>query len=450
VKNDNSPFRRKLSIRVAAVLVAFVIAGAMFALAFGNAILNGYGKDKVERAFSQAHPGYALRIGKLDYKVGANRLIAQSVSLIATNATLKVGRVMLTGVCWARLFWGIGAPADVLASARLDATNFDLEFPQAHYGVRCGRLRASVRDSEFIAEKAELRPLGGDEVFFAAHTFRTPRFFVVVPELKVLGLAYAELFDGRGYRARSVQIVRPLFDALVNRDKSSEPFVKSPLMLHEALAAIRLPLQVENLSLTNGAFRYCERLAVGADLAVLTFDNVSLAVDGLANRGDATATIQLRGQGDLMNAGTMKMLMTIPVNSLDLSLRYSGSISAIDLTRLDGFLDIAEHTRIKSGSARAAVFEIQVIGGHASGYVRAAYRDLEIAVLDKQTGSETAVVDRIASFFANTLKIRNVNTMDGSGPRKDGEVKYTRRPQDEFQQFVWFALRTGVMDVISL
>jgi len=32
---------------------------------------------------------------------------------------------------------------------------------------------------------------------------------------------------------------------------------------------------------------------------------------------------------------------------------------------------------------------------------------------------------------------------------KEGEVNYTRRPDDEFQQFAWFALRTGVLDVIS-
>jgi hypothetical protein len=190
-------------------------------------------------------------------------------------------------------------------------------------------------------------------------------------------------------------------------------------------------------------------LAIGADPAVLTFGDVSLAVEGIANRGEVTATIRLRGQGDLMNAGTMKVLMTIPVNSPDFSLRYSGSMTAIDLTCLDAFLDIAEHTRIKSGSSTESAFEIDVVGGQARGRVRATFKDLEIAMLNKQTGSEKGAGDRVASFFANVLKIRNANTFDGSGPRKDGEVKYTRKPDDQFQQFVWFALRTGVMDVIS-
>jgi hypothetical protein len=238
-------------------------------------------------------------------------------------------------------------------------------------------------------------------------------------------------------------------DALLNRDKPLAPFVQSPLMLHEALASIRQPLQVGSLSLTNGDFRYCERLTIGADPAVLTFGAVSLLVEGIANRGEATAAIQLRGQGDLMNAGTMKVLMSIPITSSNLSLHYAGSLSAMDLTRLDAFLDIAEHTRIKSGSAQEAAFEIEVTAGQARGRVHAIYQDLEIAVLNKRTGSEKGVTDRVTSFFANVLKIRNANAAEGSGSRKEGEVNYTRRPDDEFLQFAWFALRTGVLDVIS-
>jgi hypothetical protein len=220
-------------------------------------------------------------------------------------------------------------------------------------------------------------------------------------------------------------------------------------MVHEALAAIRQPLQVDSLSITNGQIRYCERLAVGAAPGVLTFAAVSLSAEGIANRGETTDTIKLRAQGDLMDAGTMKVLMSIPITPPNFSLHYSGSLSAMDLTRLDAFLDIAEHTRIKSGSAQEAAFDIDVTDGQARGRVHAIYRDLEIAVLDKQSGNEKGLADRVASFFANVLKIRNANTPEGAGSSKTGEVNYTKKPDDEFQQFLWFALRTGVLDIIS-
>jgi hypothetical protein len=143
------------------------------------------------------------------------------------------------------------------------------------------------------------------------------------------------------------------------------------------------------------------------------------------------------------------VLMTIPLTSPEFSLHYSGTLSTMDLTRLDAFLAIAEHTRIKSGSAQEAAFDIDVTDGQASGRVHAIYRNLEIAVLDKETGTATGLGNRIASFLANVLKIRSANFPDASGSLKEGQVNYTRRPDDEFQQFVWFALRSGVLDVIS-
>jgi hypothetical protein len=238
-------------------------------------------------------------------------------------------------------------------------------------------------------------------------------------------------------------------DALVNRDKPVEPFVEPPLMVHEALAAIPRPLRIDTLSITNGHLTYCERLVAGADPGVLTFGAVSMFVQGIANRGGTSATIELRAQGNLMNAGVLKVLMTVPVNSPDFSLHYSGSLSAMDLTRLDAFIDISTHTRVKSGNAQEAAFDINVAAGQARGRVRAIYANLDIAVLDKKTGTEEGFDNRVVSFLANLLKVRNANSPDASGPMKEGKIDYTKRPDEEFLEFLWFALWSGVRDVIS-
>jgi hypothetical protein len=449
VKPAQKAWLRRLAGYVGASLGAMVLGIGVLVLVFGDAFLNGHGRAKAERAFAKAHPGYALRIGALDYRMGANRLIAQSVTLSATNTTLKVGRISLTGVRWARLLWGEAALAEVLADASLEAANLEVKFPQAQYGIRCARLRASVPDSEMIAEGVELQPLVGDEDFFAAHFFRKTRFHVTAPECRVSGLAYSELLQGKAYRARAVHISRPSFDALVNCDKPPPPFAKSPLMVHEALAAIQQPLQVDRLTIAEGHLTYGERSLAGAEPGVVTFGDVGISVDAIANHGGASDAIQIEARGDLMNAGTLKVRMTIPITSPDFSLHYSGSLSAMDLPRLNAFLEIMERLRIKSGSVQEVAFEINVTAGQARGRVRAIYKDLVIAVLDRQTGTEKGVGNRLASLLANALKIRNANAPDAAGLMKEGNVNYTRKPEDEFVQFAWFALRSGVLDLIS-
>jgi hypothetical protein len=443
------PSLRKLSAYVGFCLGAIILTGAVLILLFGGAVLNGYGKNKAEQAFAKAYPGCALQIGRMDYSVRAHRLIAQSVTLRATNTTLKLARLVLTDVRWARLFFGSAPLSEVLAQASMEVTNLDWEFPRAGYVLHCARVRASVPGSELIADATELRPLLADEAFFAAHGFRTTRFHLIAPECRVLGLAYGELLRGKAYRARSVRFSRPAFDVLVDRDKPREPFVKPPLMVQEALATIRQPLQIGSLMITDGSLKYGERVVAGADPGVLTFGAVAITVQGIANGGDTAAVIRLRAQGDFMNAGLLKVLMTIPVNSPDFSFHYSGSLSAMDLTRLNAFVDIAEHTRITSGSADAAAFDIDVAAGRARGRVRAIYQNLEIAVLDKRTGSEKRFDNRIASFLANTLKIRNANGPGAPGAMKEGKVDYTRRPADEFLQFMWAALWSGIVDISS-
>jgi hypothetical protein len=105
---------------VGVCLGAVALAVALLIVMFGGALLNSYGKGKIERVFAKAHPGYALRIGELDYSVGADRLVAQTVRRGSTNTTLKIGRISLTGVRWAQLLWGTATLADVLAKASLE------------------------------------------------------------------------------------------------------------------------------------------------------------------------------------------------------------------------------------------------------------------------------------------------------------------------------------------
>jgi len=449
VKNSRGLSLRRLSAYVGLCLGAVVIVGTVLVLIFGGAILNGYVKGKMERAFAKTHPGSALRIGKLSYSVGANRLVAQSVILNARNSTLKAGRTSMTGTRWLRLLWGTSALADVLAKTSLDVTNLDLEFPRSLHGIRCARLRASVPGSELIAEGAELRSLVGDEELFAASAFQTTRFRVVIPECKVFGLIYGELLQGKSYRARSVHFFQPSFDVLVNLDKQVKPLVKRPLMVNEALAAILQPLQVNTISITNGYLKYCERVAVGADPGVLTFTAVNISVEDFTNYSEASAAILIRAQCNFMNSGVLKMLMTIPLTSPDFSLHYSGSLSAMDLSRFNPFLEVVEHTRIKSGHAQEASFEIDVTDGQALGHVRAIYKDLKIAVLDKQTGTEKGLHNRVASLLANLFNFRHSNARNASGSMKEGKVNYARSPNDTFLQFVWHAVLDGVLDVLS-
>jgi hypothetical protein len=204
------------------------------------------------------------------------------------------------------------------------------------------------------------------------------------------------------------------------------------------------------LTLTNGTLIYCERPVASAPPGVLTFGAVQLSAKGLVNRAPPGTAMNIQAQGNLMNAGTLKVAMTLPVVSPDFSLSYSGALSAMDITHLNAYLENAESFRITSCQAESVTFDIQVKAGRATGNVYPIYRDLNIALRNQETGSEKGVLNRTESLLANTFKIRNANLPESSGKLRAGKVNYERKPDDTFLQFIWFALRSGVLDSIGL
>lgn len=456
MQNEHPPTdRRKLSpLKIASyagfAVGAIVLVCVLALLLFPDPLVNRFIKPRITKAFAEAYPAYTIRIAEMNYSVLKNRFGFDSVALSAVDGTFSgnMGPFSVSGIGWMHLLWGGSLAPDDFANSVVDAQDIVLNFPQSHYELRCERLRVSVPDSEMVAESLELHPLAGDEEFFRGSKFRRTRFSLVTSQCSVMGLACLELLQGKNYRTRSVQIHDPLIDILVNKDKPDAKETSSPLMPNEILSLIKGTLQVDSLSIINGRLKYGERFAVGSKPALITFDSMQVLAEGIANHGGSGAAVVIHAQGTFMNAGTMKVLMFIPVASSEFSFHYSGSLSRMDVRALNLFLETAEQIRIK-GVLQAATFEINVASGRASGNVRVVYRNLTFAVINKYTGSENGFFDRITSFIANTFKIRGINVPDKSGSIKIGEVKYTRKRDDPFFGFAWFALRSGVGDVVG-
>jgi hypothetical protein len=217
-------------------------------------------------------------------------------------------------------------------------------------------------------------------------------------------------------------------------------------MPNEILASIRGILKVDSLRVKDGRFQYSERFEMGSKPAVVTFDNLQASAKGISNQGSPGSSIVIQTQAQFVKAGTIKLLMTIPVASRECSFKYSGSLSGMDLSALNSFLEISDHMRIKAGVLEGATFDVNVVSGRADGTLSGIYRDLTLAVINKETGSEKGLMDRVTSFIGNKFTIRQNNV---PGSMKIGKVQRVRVRDDPFFQYEWFALRTGVRDVVG-
>jgi hypothetical protein len=441
----------KIALRTAIAAGITLLLVALIFVFVPQIYLDGLLKDRIIGAFAKAYPEYSLKIAGINFNILKNRLECDSISLTKIDATFscRTGAFSIDGIDWIKLYREKKISLNVIASAVLDAEDIAINSEQSQIQIQCGRLHLSIPDSAIVADALEFHPSINDEQFFAGSRFRNTRYRFVIPEISVNGLVYSGLLHGNNYRARSINIRDAFIDILVNMDKPWNTNAINPLMPNESLSSMKDTIRVDSLLIVNGRLNYNERYVVGAEAALVTFDKMQALALGIVNHTGRLDTIAIHAQGMFMNAATMKLHMSIPLGSPQFSFSYGGSVGEMQVSRLNGFLETAERHRIKSGVLHGADFEVDVNSGRATGYVRAEYSGLSIAILDKYTGSERGIADRISSLIGKLFVIRGTNTPDKKGSMKIGVVKFTRKPDEPFIQFAWFALRSGVGNTVG-
>jgi len=441
--------RRALYISISVVLILLLFVFIFFL--FPQTYLDGYIKNRVTDAFAKSYPEYSLKIADVNFSVLKNSIEFDSIFLSKKDSTFsfRINSSSLIKINWIQILRGGKNSSGSISGADLDAKGITLNFNQSQYQIECRHAHISTHDSLIVADSVEFHPLITDEQLFAESKFRNTSYRLFISRIGINGLVYSGLLYGNNYSIHSINIRDALIDILVNMDKPFDTKSPSPLMPGEALNSIKDTICVDSIKVINGSLNYKERYEVGAKPALLTFNNIQAVVYRIANHTRLPETTVIQAQGNLMNRSNMKLLLSIPTGTPKFSLNYSGSLQEMEVSSLNKFLEISEHQRIKSGLLKYSSFNINVNSGYAAGLVSAEYNDLSIAALDKNTGSEKGIINRISSFMTKTFILKANNMPDKSGSIRVGVIKYRRKPDDTFFQFVWFALRGGILNVIG-
>jgi len=449
--NKNKILAKRIGMYLGYGIGALILLSMLAFVLFPNPLINLYLKERIVESFEKENPEYSIEIGQFDYNVWENSLSLDSLQLEKNDSTFtcSVDSLSISGIAWLKIILKRDYSTNILKSSVFDARKIILNFRESQYMLALEKLHVSVADSVMSAHSINYAPEIDDEQIFVKSKFRQTRFRFVIPQLEVLGLDCISLLNGESYKAKKILASKMFADILVNMDKPYEKGSANPQMPNEFFSTIKEKVKLDSLKITDGRLKYCERFAVKAKPGVITFHNVNASVSGIANHTAKPDTAIMRGEGVFMNSGMMKVFMEIPLSSKEFSFRYSGSLNNMDVTRLNAFVEAGEHQRVKSGYIQSALFNVNVIRGIANGTLRVVYKDLTIALLDKETGSEKGIFNRILSFLGKVFVIRGSNIPDENGLIKIAEIKYTRNPEDYFLQFAWFALRNGIAELVG-
>ncbi len=455
IKNKFGNWRKlsllKLFKNAIIIIGTVVLICLLIFIFFPDPFINSFFKGRIDKVISEAYPAYSIKLSDLHYNFWKNRLGCDSLMLKTKDSSFScsVNTFSVSGIGWMKILLQRDSTTNTLANSEIDAQKIIIKFHKSQNELRFGMVHISVPDSEMTADSVRYFSLTGDEHFFKKSQFRQTRFRFDIPHIKIIGVNYFALLKENIYNARSINIQGVFVDILVNMDKPYDMNSPNPQMPNEFLSSMKEIVKVDSLNIINGRLKYCERFAVGAKPGEITFNKMKISIRGIANHTAYPDTAIINGEGLFMNSSIMKLYMAIPLTTKVFSLRYSGSLNTMDVTKLNSFIEAGEHQRIKSGVLQSAAFNINVNSGNASGTLRVVYKDLTIAVLNKETGSEKGIFNRIISLFGKVFVIRRTNMPDEKGLMKIGEINYTRNPMDYFLQYVWFALRGSIADVVG-
>ncbi len=422
----------------------FVLIGIIILFIFSDSLLNNFAKEKIITSFAEKYPNYTLQVGHIQYDVWKNRIGCDSLSIQTKDTSFSCTLISpsLTGINWIKLFM----EKDFSSHVNGEMKEAKFIFPSSYYELRFHNLRISVPDSSLSAEEFHYQPFVDDNTFFSLNKFRITRMRIAVPQIAIAGFNYTALLQNTAYYARSVSGKNASFDFLLNKEKPIDSLSPSPVMPKEALSSIKTPLQCDSVKISNAFFRYREEFKKNSTPATVTFDTTQMVVTGITNNFKENDTLFIHAQTKFLNSSTMKLTLTMPLALPEFSFHYSGSLERIPFTKINPFLEIAEPVRIKSGTLHKATYTITVNKGYAIGKIRGIYDNLSFALLDEKTRSEKGFSNSIISFFVNTFKIRQDNLPDDL---KTGTIKYQKKKEETFIQFIWYALRGGMQDVVG-
>ncbi|MBK7631189.1 MAG: hypothetical protein IPJ23_10915 [Ignavibacteriales bacterium] len=447
---------RNISPRKFVKTVSFIV-GAIFLVSviifvfFPDPFINAFVKNKISNAFTEAYPEYSLQIGDIHYSVWQNLLECDSITLKNKDSTFtcSLDSFSISGIGWIKFLMQTDFNPNNLSSSVIKAQNIVFSFHKSQEELYLGMLHISVPDSEIVFDSIKYRPLINDEQFFVKSQFRQTRVRFGVSQIKVIGLNFMSLLQGNTYTARKIYAQDLFTDILLNKDKPYDKKTPYPQMPNEILPAMKERINIDCFEISNGRLKYSERFAINTTPGIITFDKFNISVSRFANHTAQPETTIIRGNGLFMNSAEMKVFMAIPLTSKEFSIKCSGSLSKMDLSKLNVFIEPVENRQIKSGFIQSAAFNINVNSGHASGNLRVAYDNLAIAILNKNIGFDLGVFNHLSNFIGDMFIIRTTNLPDEKGLMKIGEINYKRKPTDHFFQFLWFALRSGVGDVVG-
>ena len=314
----------------------------------------------------------------------------------------------------------------------------------ANYFISLGKLDFSFNTKAINASNLIIKPTINKYKLGASYKYTKEVLDVEIKSINVFGYKVAKALKLGIIDIDSVLIDGMKVDVYKDRTK---PFDKSKrlLLMQQQLKALKQPLHIKKVKVSNGNFTFALRPEGSEKLMKVGISNIKADVDFITSIKDSLQSgkkLQVNLDGILMGASSVNVNVKMPYNSPVDTFYFSGELGSGDFTKFNQALYPVTGIKFNGGRLNSLKFYANASPKAAKGLMTMLYEDLEAEIPKKDTNKK----NKFLSFTANTV-------LRTSNPSKRGKtrvalVKADRVEYKGFGNFLWITVQSGLTNTI--
>jgi len=286
--------------------------------------------------------------------------------------------------------------------------------------IHIGKAGFSLSDSLIYVDDFVLTPRGGLANVASKYEFQKSISALDAQSIRMEGVEFKRLLEKKEMFAKKLLLDSVAIDFYKDKSHPEDKKAYKPLF-QTTINNLKQFVKLDSVILKRSKIVYTENGVSNLGYSYITLDSVGLIVTNVTNDDVQQMQNNLMKadvKAYLMNQGKLDMQLLLDLTSKDSLYSLKGTISEMDLTLLNSYLQKAAFIEIKNGTLNSVDFDINGNDSISTGNVLMRYEDLKIGLLNREgdEGAAQAVYGLIANSLLRSANPRRKNLIPRQGP----------------------------------
>jgi hypothetical protein len=289
-----------------------------------------------------------------------------------------------------------------------------------------------------------------EDAFVRSLPTQDDRFDFTFSNIRIVNIDMKRLFDEMLIADTVVlgnTTMRIYRDLAITRDKKN----RVGTYPHQLLEKIPIGLNVKTLVLAGAFVEYKERSAVTRQSGKVQFHKIYATISNLTNdkevvKNNNIMTADIRTS--FLNKTPLNVVWRFYLNNPRGRFDLKGTLGSIPAPAVNPLTEPMGPAKMEAGQINSLSFNFEGDNYKNAGRVKMLYKDLKLAILEKEEGSKKLDKKGLASFVANII-VKNDNPKGKDEPRVI-QVDMERDTNRSIFHLIWKSLFKGIKETVGI